>query len=118
MPYGQPQQPYGMPPQPYVNVQPANFQSFDEGPMVFDKKNIGLVMDVQLEVSVELGRTHKLIKDILEFGQGSIIELDKLAGEPVDILVNGKNVAKGEVVVIDESFGVRVVDIIAPSKRL
>jgi flagellar motor switch protein FliN/FliY len=75
-------------------------------------------MDVQLEISVELGRTHKLIRDILEFGQGSIIELDKLAGEPVDVLVNGKIIAKGEVVVIDESFGVRVVDIIHPSKRL
>ena len=107
-------------PQPaqYVNVQPANFQPFEGETMVFDKKNIGLVMDVPLEVSVELGRTQKLIKDILEFGQGSIIELDRLAGEPVDILVNGKVIAKGEVVVIDESFGVRVVDIIHPSRRI
>ena len=113
--YGPPQ--YG-PPNQYVNVQPANFQSFEEEPLVIDKKNIGLVMDVNLEVSVELGRTHKLIREILEFGQGSIIELDKLAGEPVDILVNGKIIAKGEVVVIDESFGVRVTDIIHPSKRI
>ena len=103
---------------PVVNVQPANFQPFDDEQLVFDRKNIGLVMDVTLEVSVELGRTHRLIKDILEFGQGSIIELDRLAGEPVDILVNGKAIAKGEVVVIDESFGVRVTDIIHPSKRL
>ena len=123
-PYMQPQQ-YAQPPQygqphqpPYINVQPANFQDFDDEFITFDKKNIGLVMDVQLEISVELGRTHRLIKDILEFGQGSIIELDKLAGEPVDILVNGKMIAKGEVVVIDESFGVRVVDIIHPSKRI
>jgi flagellar motor switch protein FliN/FliY len=118
-PQGQPY-PYGAQPVPqqYVNVQPANFQSFDDDVMTFDRKNIGLVMDVQLEISVELGRTHRLIKDILDFGQGSIIELDKLAGEPVDVLVNGKMIAKGEVVVIDESFGVRVVDIIHPSKRL
>jgi flagellar motor switch protein FliN/FliY len=113
----QPQQ-YAPPPPQYVNVQPANFQAFEDEHLVFDKKNIGLVMDVQLEVSVELGRTHKLIKDILEFGQGSIIELDKLAGEPVDVLVNGKTIAKGEVVVIDESFGVRVTDIVHPNKRL
>jgi flagellar motor switch protein FliN len=75
-------------------------------------------MDVPLQVTVELGRTQKLIKDILEFGSGSIIELDKLAGEPVDILVNNKYIATGEVVVIDESFGVRVTDIVDPTKRL
>ena len=102
----------------YVNVQPAQFQAFDDNKIWFDKKNIGLIMDVPLQVTVELGRTNKLIKDILEFGPGSIIELDKLAGEPVDILVNGKAIAKGEVVVIDESFGVRITDIIHPSKRL
>ncbi|HEY9059835.1 MAG TPA: flagellar motor switch phosphatase FliY [Pseudobacteroides sp.] len=101
-----------------INVQPVQFQSFDEGKLVVEKKNIGIIMDVPLQVTVELGRTNKLIKDILEFGPGSIIELDKLAGEPVDILVNGKVIAKGEVVVIDESFGVRITDIIHPSKRL
>ncbi|HEX3029302.1 MAG TPA: flagellar motor switch phosphatase FliY [Clostridia bacterium] len=101
-----------------VNVQPVQFQSFDEGRISLEKKNIGLIMDVPLQVTVELGRTNKMIKDILEFGPGSIIELDKLAGEPVDILVNGKVIAKGEVVVIDESFGVRITDIIHPSKRL
>ncbi len=101
-----------------VNVQPAQFQSFDENKLILEKKNIGIIMDVPLQVTVELGRTHKLIKDILEFGPGSIIELDKLAGEPVDILVNGKVIAKGEVVVIDESFGVRITDIIHPSRRL
>ena len=103
---------------PNINVQPAQFQSFDEGKIVLEKKNISLIMDVLLQVTVELGRTKKLIKDILEFGAGSIIELDKLAGEPVDILVNGKPIAKGEVVVIDESFGVRIIDIIDPTKRL
>lgn len=103
---------------PPVNVQTAQFQAFDDGVISIEKKNIGLIMDVPLQVTVELGRTNKLIKDILEFGPGSIIELDKLAGEPVDILVNGKVIAKGEVVVIDESFGVRITDIIHPSKRL
>lgn len=101
-----------------VNVQPAQFQSFGDETVTIDKKNISLIMDVPLQVTVELGRTNKLIRDILEFASGSIIELDKLAGEPVDILVNGKPIAKGEVVVIDESFGVRVTDIIHPSKRI
>jgi len=101
-----------------VSVQPAQFQTFDDGLSASEKKNISLIMDLPLQVTVELGRTQKLIKDILEFGAGSIIELDKLAGEPVDILVNGKAIAKGEVVVIDESFGVRITDIIHPSKRL
>lgn len=101
-----------------VNVSPAHFQNFEDGRIMLDKKNINLIMDVPLQVTVELGRTEKLIKDILEFSPGSIIELDKLAGEPVDILVNGKAIAKGEVVVIDESFGVRITDIIHPSKRL
>ncbi len=114
---------YEQPPEPRqmrepVNVQPAHFQNFDENRIVLDRKNISLIMDVPLQVTVELGRTEKLIKDILEFSPGSIIELDKLAGEPVDILVNGKPIAKGEVVVIDESFGVRITDIIHPSKRL
>ena len=101
-----------------VNVQPAHFQNLDDDRIVLEKRNISLIMDVPLQVTVELGRTRKLIKEILEYGPGSIIELDKLAGEPVDILVNGKPIAKGEVVVIDESFGVRITDIIHPSKRL
>ena len=75
-------------------------------------ENIDLIMDVPLEVTVELGRTSKSIKDILDFAPGTIIELDKLAGEPIDVLVNGKFVAKGEVVVIEESFGIRVTEII------
>jgi len=101
-----------------VNVQPAQFQSFEDEEYAYDSNNIGLLMDVPLQISVELGRTTKKIREILDFGQGSIIELDKLAGEPVDILVNGKVIAKGEVVVIDESFGVRITDILHPSKRL
>ena len=106
------------PPREPVNVQPAQFQSFEEDRILIDKQNISLIMDVPLQVTVELGRTQRLIRDILELSPGSIIELDKLAGEPVDILVNGKQIAKGEVVVIDESFGVRITDIADPSKRL
>ncbi len=75
-------------------------------------------MDVSLEVSVELGRTKKKIREILEFGEGSIVELDKLVGEPIDILVNGKFIASGEVVVIDENFGIRVTNIIKPENRI
>lgn len=105
-------------PQRPVNIQPIQFQSFEEGRTPTQKENISLLMEVPLQVTVELGRTHKLIKDILEFAPGSIIELDKLAGELVDILVNGKIIAKGEVVIIDESFGVRVSEIVQPSKRL
>ncbi len=80
--------------------------------------NMNLLMDVQMTLTVELGRTRMFIKEILSLGEGSIIELDKLAGEPVDLLVNGKLVAKGEVVVIDENFGVRVTDIVSPAERL
>ncbi len=79
--------------------------------------NIGLILDVPLEITVELGRTRKSIKDVLELTNGSIIELERLAGEPVDIMVNGKYLAKGEVVVIDENFGVRITDIASPAER-
>ena len=80
--------------------------------------NIGLLMDVPLKLTVELGRTTKLVKEILALAPGSVVELDKLAGEPVDILVNEKLIAKGEVVVIDENFGVRITEIINPEERL
>lgn len=101
-----------------VNVQPVQYQTFESEQWSAEKESIELIMDVPLEITVELGRTKKLIKDILEFGPGTILELDKLAGEPVDIMVNGKYIAKGEVVVIDESFGVRITDIVSTSKRL
>jgi len=100
-----------------VNVQPVHFQSFEDETVTDEKQNIDIVMDIPLQVTVELGRTQKLIREILEFNYGTIVELDKLAGDPVDILVNGKRVAKGEVVVIDDSFGVRITDIVHPSKR-
>ena len=102
----------GMPGQK-VNVQPAQFQSFSNDNMgTTGQENIGLIKDVPLEVTVELGRTTKSISDILDFSPGTIIELDRIAGEPIDVLVNGKFVAKGEVVVIEESFGVRITEII------
>ena len=104
---------YAMPPQD-INIQPAQFQNFVPVQNLngIAPENIDLIMDVPLEVTVELGRTSKSIKEILDFSPGTIIELDKLAGEPVDVLVNGKFVAKGEVVVIEESFGIRVTEII------
>ncbi|AIQ13341.1 flagellar motor switch phosphatase FliY [Paenibacillus durus] len=137
-PYGMPS--YGMPPQgmpgqqgmPYpqspppasqpnrnVNVQPVQFANLSGNTFGnIDENNLNLLMDIPLKVTVELGRTQKQIKDILEMSQGSIIELDKLAGEPVDILVNNKLIAKGEVVVIDENFGVRVTDIVSQWDRV
>lgn len=106
------QQPYMMP-APNVNVQPAQFQPFNAGVSpLMQQENIDLIMDVPLEVSVVLGKTRKSIKEILEFAPGTIIELDKLAGEPIDVMVNQKLVAKGEVVVIEESFGIRITEII------
>lgn len=96
-----------------VNYRPAQFQSFAPNVnAIAGNENINLIMDVPLQVTVELGRTSKSISEILEFSPGTIIELDKIAGEPVDVLVNGKFVAKGEVVVIEESFGIRVTEII------
>ena len=122
-PYGgyPPPQPYPYPyppqqapqPMPQMNVQPAQFSAFTpEMAAMIGQENIGLIMDVPLEVTVELGRTSKTIHDILDFAPGTIIELEKIAGEPIDVLVNGKFVAKGEVVVIEESFGVRITEII------
>ncbi len=100
------------------NVQPVQFANLQPAPMGGEQGNIGLLMDVYMEMTVELGRTRKRIKDILGIGEGTIIELDKLAGEPVDILVNHKLIAKGEVVVIDENFGVRVTEIVSQMDRM
>ncbi|WP_059053532.1 flagellar motor switch phosphatase FliY [Paenibacillus senegalimassiliensis] len=132
--YGQPSAPYGYPPQgqPYtephhygtapgrnLNVQPVQFANLGNPPFgQVEENNLNLLMDIPLKVTVELGRTQRQIRDILELSQGSIIELDKLAGEPVDILVNNKLIAKGEVVVIDENFGVRVTDIVSQWDRI
>ena len=100
------------------NVQSLQFPNLAAGMNAGEQGNIGLIMDVFMEMTVELGRTKRSIKDILGMGEGTIIELDKLAGEPVDILVNHKQIAKGEVVVIDENFGVRVTEILSPMERV
>lgn len=111
------QQPaYQMPP---VNVQPAQFASFEQANLSQQEAhNLNMLLDIPLQVTVELGRTKRSVKEILELSSGSIIELDKLAGEPVDILVNSRLIAKGEVVVIDENFGVRITDILSQADRL
>jgi len=105
--------PYAMPPVQDVNISPAQFQAFHpvQSPLL-QTENIDLLLDVPLEVTVELGRTSKSIKEILDFAPGTIVELNRLAGEPIDVLVNGKYVAKGEVVVIEEAFGIRVTEVI------
>ncbi|RFU71296.1 flagellar motor switch phosphatase FliY [Peribacillus saganii] len=124
-----PQMAYQVPPQhlgngfngqyQQVNIQPASFSSFQPHQLQeAEQKNLNMLLDIPLQVTVELGRTKRSVKEILELSAGSIIELDKLAGEPVDIHVNNRLIAKGEVVVIDENFGVRVTDIISQTDRL
>ena len=115
-PVSQPQQYQPHPSQ--VGISPVKFPPLDEGLPPNIGGNISLILDVPMTLTVELGRTTQLVQEILGMGEGSIIELDKLAGEPVDLLVNGKLIAKGEVVVIDENFGVRVTDIVSPADRL
>ncbi len=82
------------------------------------QKNLDFILDIPLQVSIELGRTKMVINDMLQLGQGSVIELNKLAGEPLDVYVNGKLVARGEAVVVNEKFGVRLTDIISPAERI
>jgi len=117
--YEQPvyQQPAYIPPP--ANVQQAQFTSFESANITqAEARNLNMLLDIPLQVTVELGRTKRSVKEILELSSGSIIELDKLAGEPVDILVNSRLIAKGEVVVIDENFGVRITDILSQADRL
>ncbi|AHM56650.1 flagellar motor switch phosphatase FliY [Peptoclostridium acidaminophilum DSM 3953] len=104
----------------HININPAKFESFDEQDIYKTElpENIEIIKDVFLKVTVELGRTARSIDEILAFGPGTVIELEKLVGEPLDVLVNGKRIAKGEVVVIDENYGIRITDIIKPDKRL
>lgn len=96
----------------------AEFQHLQQPANVQGYQNIDLLMDVDLPVSIELGRTKLSISDILALGAGSVVELNKLAGEPVDLLVNHKVVAKGEVVVVDENFGLRITQLMTPEERL
>ena len=102
---------------PQAQISSVRFPQMGESITTGGYGDISLLLDVEMTMTVELGRTSKLVKDILGLGEGSIIELDKLAGEPVDLLVNGKLIAKGEVVVIDENFGVRVTDIVSQDER-
>ncbi len=103
-----------------VTVRPVEFASFDQQPHIFgeENKNLALVMDVHLNLSVELGKTDLSIKEVLELTRGSVIELDRIAGEPVDLMANGKLIAKGEVVVIEDNFGLRITSIVSPADRL
>ncbi len=106
-------------PQPQVEVHKASFEPLVESKKSgVSNKNIDLILDVPLDISVVLGRTKKSIKDILNFSTGSLIELDKLAEEPVEVLVNGKTIALGEVVVVDENFGVRITSIVSNTERI
>lgn len=103
---------------PQTQVSKADFQHLSEPAGKGKEQNIDLLLDVNLPISIELGRTKMSISDILALGPGSVVELNKLAGEPVDLLVNQRIVAKGEVVVIDENFGVRVTQLMTPEERL
>lgn len=101
-----------------ATVQPIKFEEFSDVVAGTEKENMELLMDLQLQVAVELGKVKKPIKEILQFTQGTIVELDRLAGESVDVLVSGKIIAKGEVVVVDQNFGVRITQIVIPEKRV
>lgn len=101
-----------------ATVSPIQFEELTDDLIADEKENMNLLMDLQLQVSVELGKVKKPIKDILQFTQGTIVELDRLAGDNVDVLVSGKIIAKGEVVVVDQNFGVRITKIVLPEKRV
>lgn len=97
----------------------ANFEDFkDEKKETSYVRDIDFLLDIPLEVCVELGKTRMQIKDLLQLGQGSVVELEKLAGEPMEVMVNGRLIARGEVVVVNEKFGVRLTDIVSPSERI
>ncbi len=96
----------------------AQFPTLEKGHGQKTMKDMEFLLDIPLDISVELGRTKILINDLLQLGQGSVIELTKLAGEPLEILINQKLVARGEAVVVNEKFGVRITDIISPIERV
>jgi len=101
-----------------INVQPTKFPPLESKPSVSEPDNIELLFDIPLQLTVELGRTTMSIKEVLALTSGSVIELDKLTGESAELLVNGKLIARGEVVVVDENFGLRITEIIKPEVRL
>ena len=104
--------------QPVSSVQTAKFTQLNESPVSMDQNSMDLLLDVDLDLSVELGRANVPVREILQLGSGSIVELNKLAGDSVDVLVNGRLIARGEVVVVDENFGVRITEILSPSDRI
>jgi flagellar motor switch protein FliN/FliY len=96
----------------------AQFPKLEKGRGQKSMKDLDFLLDIPLEISVELGRTKIIVNDLLQLGQGSVIELTKLAGEPLEILINHKLIARGEAVVVNEKFGVRITDIISPTERV
>ena len=101
-----------------MNNEDAQFPTLEKGHGSKSMKDLDFLLDIPLEISAELGRTKMLINDLLQLGQGSVIELTKLAGEPLEILINQKLIARGEAVVVNEKFGVRITDIISPMERV
>ena len=99
-------------------AQKATFTEFEEGRHAGPAKELDFILDIPLEITVEMGRTRMLINDLLQIGQGSVIELNRLAGEPLDILINNTLIARGEVVVVSEKFGIRITDIVSPLERV
>ncbi|GMV50176.1 MAG: Flagellar motor switch protein FliN [Nitrospirae bacterium] len=105
-------------PAPAVTPQPTSFPQVEHQSVVPGNKNIEFVLDIPLHVTVQIGSTRMLIRELLQLGQGSVIELNKLAGEPMEVLVNNKLVARGEVVVVNEKFGIRLTDVVSPNQRI
>ena len=101
-----------------ASPQPASFPPVDSQSAIPANKNIEFVLDIPLQVTVQIGSTRMLIRELLQLGQGSVIELNKLAGEPMEVLVNNKLVARGEVVVVNEKFGIRLTDVVSPNQRI
>jgi flagellar motor switch protein FliN/FliY len=101
-----------------ASPQPTSFPAVDNQSAVPATKNIEFVLDIPLHVTVQIGSTRMLIRELLQLGQGSVIELNKLAGEPMEVLVNNKLVARGEVVVVNEKFGIRLTDVVSPNQRI
>ncbi|MEP7150923.1 MAG: flagellar motor switch protein FliN [Nitrospira sp.] len=101
-----------------ANPQPTSFPPVENHGAVPANKNIEFVLDIPLQVTVQIGSTRMLIRELLQLGQGSVIELNKLAGEPMEVLVNNKLVARGEVVVVNEKFGIRLTDVVSPNQRI
>jgi flagellar motor switch protein FliN len=111
---------FAAPPEKKVDIQSAAFEDFSRPPQVYDKKDhkIDMLLDLSLPVAIELGKTTMMVKDILELERGYVIELDKMASEPVDVFVNNKKIAEGEVVVIDKHFGIRITSLVDPANRI